>query len=79
MRKLFLTVAGAFALFLGVTNFMSSEAQAQPHGWGHPPPRHMAPPPHHWRGPSYRPRCVTRSSRVWNGRRWIWREERICR
>lgn len=80
MRKLFLTIAGALALFLGSANMMASEAQAQPHGYRPPPPRHYAPPPRRFAPPRhYRPRCWTRSTRVWNGYRWVIRPQRICR
>jgi len=86
MRKLLFIIAGACALFIGSANM--TEAQAQPrHGYGYdhgyrrpPPPPRYAPPPRRWAPPrAYRPRCFTRSARVWNGYRWVVRPQRICR
>lgn len=80
MRKLFLTIAGAAALFAGSFSVMPA-ADAQPYGYRPPPPRHYAPPPPrgYYGRPAYRPRCVVRTVRVWNGYRYVLRDQRVCR
>ncbi|MEN3930394.1 hypothetical protein WJT86_04865 [Microvirga sp. W0021] len=82
MRKLFLTIAGALALFVGSANLIASEAQAQPrheHGYRPAPQRHYAPPRKVHRPPAYRPRCFTERVRVWNGFRHVTKSRRVCR
>ncbi len=77
MRKYFVIAAGAVAMILGSISITTSEAQAQPYGYGGyrrpPPPRHYAP------RPAYRPVCAVRSERIWNGYRHVWVQRRVCR